>query len=162
MTREEVTNVLKKLQVMYRVNTYVVESIDMAIKALQAEQEDEPKFYDEDDYWNGRVPTHGRLIDADVLSKKLCETTIFIKDGEVFQRMINDAPTVQADRPHGEWVKSKIPNELYVCSNCGGACWSYDYERTIVKSNFCPNCGADMNGYDRRRAELKKLKEGKK
>lgn len=46
---------------------------------------------------------------------------------------------------HGEWVESKIPNELYVCSNCGGACWSYDYERTIVKSNFCPNCGAKMD-----------------
>lgn len=37
---------------------------------------------------------HGRLIDADGLSKKLCKTTIFIKDGEVFQRMISDAPTV--------------------------------------------------------------------
>ena len=37
---------------------------------------------------------HGRLIDADGLSKKLCKTTIFIKDGEVFQRMINDTPTV--------------------------------------------------------------------
>ena len=35
-----------------------------------------------------------RLIDADALSEKLCKTTIFIKDGEVFQRMINDAPTV--------------------------------------------------------------------
>lgn len=35
-----------------------------------------------------------RLIDADALSEKLCETTIFIKDGEAFQRMINDAPTV--------------------------------------------------------------------
>ena len=37
-----------------------------------------------------------RLIDVDALSEKLCETTIFIKDGEVFQRMINDAPTVDA------------------------------------------------------------------
>lgn len=37
-----------------------------------------------------------RLIDADTLSEKLCETTIFIKDGEVFQRMINDAPTIDA------------------------------------------------------------------
>ena len=37
-----------------------------------------------------------RLIDADALSKKLCETTIFIKDGEVFQRMINDAPSADA------------------------------------------------------------------
>ena len=38
-----------------------------------------------------------RLIDADALSEKLCETTIFIKDGEVFQRMINDAPTIEPD-----------------------------------------------------------------
>ncbi len=45
--------------------------------------------------------THGRLIDADALSEKLCETTIFIKDGEVFQRMINDAPTVSAE---AKWI----------------------------------------------------------
>ena len=38
-----------------------------------------------------------RLIDADALSEKLCKTTIFVKDGEVFQRMINDAPTVSAE-----------------------------------------------------------------
>lgn len=37
-----------------------------------------------------------RPIDADALSEKLCETTIFIKDGEAFQRMINDAPTIDA------------------------------------------------------------------
>ena len=36
-----------------------------------------------------------RLIDADALNEKLCKTTIFIKDGEVFQRMINDAPTIE-------------------------------------------------------------------
>ena len=38
-----------------------------------------------------------RLIDADALSKKLCKTTVFVKDGEVFQRMINDAPTIELD-----------------------------------------------------------------
>lgn len=37
-----------------------------------------------------------RLIDADALNKKLCETTIFIKEGVAFQRMINDAPTIDA------------------------------------------------------------------
>ena len=37
MTREEATNVLNKLQGMYRVNTYVVESINMAIETLSAE-----------------------------------------------------------------------------------------------------------------------------
>lgn len=55
-----------------------------------------------------------RLIDADALSEKLCETTIFIKDGEVFQRMINDAPTVSA-----EAVKV-----AYICDGrkCDGDC----------------------------------------
>lgn len=37
-----------------------------------------------------------RLIDADALSEKLCETTIFIKGGEAFQRMIKDAQTIDA------------------------------------------------------------------
>ena len=48
--------------------------------------------------------THGRLIDADALSEKLCETTIFIKDGEAFQRMINDAPTVSAEAVQGDLI----------------------------------------------------------
>ena len=98
--------------------------------------------------------THGRLIDADALSKKLCETTIFIKDGEVFQHMINDAPTVQADRPHGEWVEVVERTEqydregvktwatLYQCSNCGFVLNAI--EGHIGQYDFCPNCGADM------------------
>ena len=77
MTREDAISCLKwHKDDLTAYDTTVKEAIDMAIKALQAE------------------PTHGRLIDADALSKKLCETTIFIKDGEVFQRIINDAPTV--------------------------------------------------------------------
>lgn len=57
-----------------------LEAIDMAIEALSAD-----------------AVTHGRLIDADALSEKLCATTIFIKDGEAFQRMINDAPRYEED-----------------------------------------------------------------
>ena len=38
-----------------------------------------------------------RLIDADALSEKLCKITTFIKGGEMFQRMINDAPTIEPD-----------------------------------------------------------------
>lgn len=34
MKREEATDVLKTLQGMYRVNTYVAEALDMAIEAL--------------------------------------------------------------------------------------------------------------------------------
>ena len=39
--------------------------------------------------------TMTRLIDADALSKKVSSTTLFIKDAEVFQRMINDATTIE-------------------------------------------------------------------
>ena len=50
------------------------------------------------------------------------------------------------DKPieHGEWIESDITNEKYHCSICGGACWYYDYQGYVAKSNFCPNCGAKM------------------
>lgn len=44
----------------------------------------------------------------------------------------------------GHWIKSDIPNEEYVCSECGGACWYYDYQASVAKSRYCPNCGAKM------------------
>lgn len=47
---------------------------------------------------------------------------------------------------HGKWEKSEIPEEKYVCSVCGGACWYYDYQGELAKSRFCPNCGAKMDG----------------
>lgn len=47
---------------------------------------------------------------------------------------------------HGRWIASEIPNEKYVCSICGGACWYYDYQAVVAKSRYCPNCGAKMDG----------------
>lgn len=46
---------------------------------------------------------------------------------------------------HGRWIDSSIPNEQYVCSECGGAAWYYDYRGDIAKSRYCPNCGAKMD-----------------
>lgn len=48
------------------------------------------------------------------------------------------------DRPHGEWIeRHAIINQITFfgenrCSNCG--------KRSFIKSDFCPNCGADMRG----------------
>ena len=44
----------------------------------------------------------------------------------------------------GKWIDSNLPQEKYVCSECGGACWYYDYEGSVAKSKYCPNCGAYM------------------
>ena len=52
-----------------------------------------------------------RPIDADALSEKLYETTIFIKDGAMFQRMINDAPTVPLEASAWIPVGERLPEE---------------------------------------------------
>lgn len=44
----------------------------------------------------------------------------------------------------GQWIESNNPSEKYTCSNCGGACWYYDYWGTLAKSKYCPNCGVRM------------------
>ena len=58
--------------------------------------------------------------------------------------MVVNAPSVTPKQKVGKWIDSNIPQEKYVCSECGGACWYYDYEGSVAKSNYCPNCGAKM------------------
>lgn len=52
---------------------------------------------------------------------------------------------ISAQPKIGWWIKSEIPNEEYVCSECGGACWYYDVGKEVTKSRFCPNCGVKMD-----------------
>ena len=85
-----------------------ITAISMAIEALQAEQENELKFYDEDDYWNGRVSTHSRSINVSWVINEIhknicdmCEQGIDIEDCndckiEKIKRIIYSAPTVLA------------------------------------------------------------------
>ena len=61
------------------------------------------------------------------------------------QRLYNAGYRKQSE---GEWIQSDIPQEKYVCSVCGGACWYYDYQGEVAKSRFCPNCGAKMRKED--------------
>lgn len=52
---------------------------------------------------------------------------------------------IQRPQRTGRWIDSSIPHEYYVCSECGGAAWYYDYGGEIAKSRYCPNCGAQMD-----------------
>lgn len=70
---------------------------------------------------------------------------------DIFFELINKQPTVEA-KPvvNGEWIENTAGH--YVCSNCRQlakgdmtGCFKngkFRQERT----NFCPNCGADMRG----------------
>ena len=39
---------------------------------------------------------------------------------------------------HGKWIK----DTSYKCSECGR--YALEWGGEVIKSNFCPNCGADM------------------
>lgn len=135
------------------------EAIDMAIDALKADDEDEPQFYTEDDYWNGMFTESeeaykawtgeemggGRLIDADRLKSYIdCghlrpPTEVCFSELDVCN-MIDKAPTVLADRPQGEW-KHTITWQPY-CSNCEYVFGEDEEYSPFWK--FCPMCGAEM------------------
>lgn len=86
-----------------------------------------------------------RLIDADPFEKEsdfdehgnYMKVENLILD-EMYRKGYNDGFKFRnrietQERKHGEWVD--IHNGTYTCSACG---------LHHSKSNFCPNCGADM------------------
>lgn len=97
---------------------------------------------------------HGRLIDADAL-KEILQAWKYVAQerGLEINNMFASAiiaqvdamPTIEPERKTGEWIAivaelgaHKTIVEGYNCSECG----RYDAER----DNFCPDCGARMEG----------------
>ena len=90
-----------------------------------------------------------RLIDADKIEwipvkaafadKKTGENVSPEKKAEAtFKAWIDEIPTVDAEPVvHGKWIRNVIDG-IYVCSEC---------ECTMeCCTNYCPNCGARMDG----------------
>ena len=67
-------------------------------------------------------------------------------DGHTPSDAIQRIGSISSKQSEGEWITSDIPQEKYVCSVCGGACWYYDYQGEVAKSRYCPNCGSKMKG----------------
>ena len=61
-------------------------------------------------------------------------------EGVTLQSMINEVPTADVEEvKHGYWEQMKAYKSLYVCSRCGDLFPDY-------KSDYCPSCGAKMDG----------------
>lgn len=97
-----------------------------------------------------------RLIDADALGVGRCSRDVLPADycagWNGLIRLLEKAPTVDAvPVVHGRWEKEPssywrwtssgavaVTRTTYRCGLCGRG--------TAVKSNYCPNCGAKMDG----------------
>ena len=85
-----------------------------------------------------------RLIDAE----KLWLTTEYTEDGKVHkyyeQFEVDNAPTIAAeDVKHGKWRLSKYYPHIISCDVCGEP---YELSNSMEHWNYCPHCGAKMDG----------------
>ena len=97
-----------------------------------------------------------RLIDANALEARmgnLCDefgTDHLFIDAIVYE--IGNAPTVDAvEVKRGHWFSlTDCSNAGVYCSACHKKVWKEDYawcnRKNRLRSNYCPNCGADMRG----------------
>ena len=88
-----------------------------------------------------------KLIDADALAEVVNhwgEIKGREEEADSIIYAINNAPAIEP-KPvrHGEWVivDATSYDDICTCSECGGFAPS-----GFVKSNYCPKCGAKMDG----------------
>lgn len=99
-----------------------------------------------------------RLIDADALSERMYHDAFEIDSDmqkwehgcwiryKMFERAIEDAPTVQPERKDGSWMIEKVYEDEYgiekfnyFCSECRAP--AYEFFQP-----YCQRCGAKMRG----------------
>lgn len=89
----------------------------------------------------------GDCISREALKKAIEPYRYAICGFEGILALIDNAPTVEPERPKGEWVVYGRQGDIPItdkCTNC-----NYEMKWYKTKYNFCPNCGADMKGNEK-------------
>lgn len=92
-----------------------------------------------------------RYIDAENLIDELSaacmpiyekDITGILGDNSSIADIINEQPAAAdvQEIKHGEWREH---NKIYICSQCG---YSFEHEGYLAFFNYCPCCGARMDG----------------
>lgn len=99
-----------------------------------------------------------RPIDADPLKEEIARAIRIdcVGGWNPIIQIIDYAPTIEADRPKGEWEEIDVIPKAYDiagvktwaskmrCNQCGFT--TFAIEGHFAQYNFCPRCGADMRG----------------
>ena len=94
-----------------------------------------------------------RLIDADAMRQEWLENgeNEYVYDANAVLNSIDAQPTIDTVK-HGKWIEDTVgcfnPFDPYkedymdviICSECG------IYYGTETRANYCPHCGARMDG----------------
>lgn len=97
-------------------------------------------------YWNSEPTSHNNVVPVLlVIHCGIDETKVqrvALSDCEI-QPIANNTET-----KHGQWKIDEYKNYLnIVCSNCNKEFYVYKQgQYRIDRSNYCPNCGAKMDG----------------
>lgn len=130
MTREEILNYFKDINFMYN-NSSMFDTLKRMLDELTEPCEDavsrEAVINSIRKYWHNEYYQRTSIQD---------ERECLIKD------VIQALPSVQPERPKGEWMPHTIGFRR--CSNCKSI-WSSDITENMF-CNYCPRCGADMRG----------------
>ena len=96
------------------------------------------------------MATERRLIDANVVLARLKTDIVLGECEKAFLRnFVNNAPTVDAvEVVHGEWTRCLDVDdvECIECPLCFGVFYDGDNDTFDKPYNYCPNCGAKMDG----------------
>ena len=94
-----------------------------------------------------------RWIEADALIDKLPKEYY----GSIIHLLINDAPSIDIEPKHGEWIDRgmRVPSSwVKKCSLCGHETDTWRW------CKFCPNCGAKMSNASNASNTLETLEKG--
>jgi hypothetical protein len=88
-----------------------------------------------------------RLIDADAMRQGWLENgqNEYVYDTNAVLDSIDEQPTIDPEslRPKGKWVKD---GDFLICLNCESEINVKNSLGVENRKNFCPNCGARMEG----------------
>lgn len=89
-----------------------------------------------------------RLIDADALLEHVWRDRLDSR--ERIAELVKFMPTIKPERKKGQWEGTLlVKNSGRVkCSECYAI---YDWDTQAQYFKYCPNCGADMRGAERRK-----------